>query len=187
MPSRHLGPSFALAMLRYLAVVIISISPLHAQTLNTLYTFAGGLDGGYSKSTLALDGAGNLFGTTTAAGLYGNGTLFKIDTSSNFSVVHAFGIGEGHPVAGVVVDPAGNLYGTTYQGGPSRPRDCLQDRFCRQFCCSSQLRRNHGQQSIGVLGSRFCRELIWHHVCRRSLGRWNRVRDRYLQQFFGYP
>jgi uncharacterized repeat protein (TIGR03803 family) len=66
-----------------------------------------------------VDPAGNLYGTTTTGGSAGNGTVFKIDTSQIFSVIHSFGAGEGHPIYGLVMDSFGNLYGTTYNGGAS--------------------------------------------------------------------
>ncbi len=102
-----------------LAVLIFPVTLLNAQTATTLYTFSGGSDGSYPKSTLIMDPAGNLYGTTTASGAAGNGTVFKIDTSSTFSVVHSFGSGEGHPVYGLVMDSSGNLYGATFNGGAS--------------------------------------------------------------------
>lgn len=102
-----------------LALLIITVTPLYSQTATTLYTFTAGADGAYPKSTLVRDTAGNLYGTTTANGASGNGTVFKIDTSQSFSVVHSFGIGEGHPVYGLVQDSSGNLYGTTVNGGDS--------------------------------------------------------------------
>src|SRR5579862_4794111 len=92
-----------------LAILLLTVAPLHAQTTNTLYTFTGGADGGYPKSTLIMDPAGNLYGTTTSDGPYRNGTVFKIDTSNNLSVVHGFATGEGSPSYGLVMDTAGNL------------------------------------------------------------------------------
>lgn len=103
-----------------LAAFFITVAPLRAQTLTTLYNFTGGSDGGTPRGTLIRDAAGNMYGTTAAGGTYYYGTIFKIDTSNNFSVLYSFGAsGEGSPKSGLVMDLAGNLYGTTYNGGSS--------------------------------------------------------------------
>lgn len=46
-------------------------------TLKTLVSF-NGKDGSQPKAGLTIDAAGNLFGTTTAGGMPGNGTVFEI-------------------------------------------------------------------------------------------------------------
>jgi uncharacterized repeat protein (TIGR03803 family) len=90
-----------------------------------LYTFTGGADGANPVGGLFEDKAGNLYGTTFGGGLnnQSNGTLFKIDTTGTFSVLHTF-LGTsgtrldcGNPFAGVLQDKAGNFYGSTLQGG----------------------------------------------------------------------
>src|SRR5690349_11975428 len=61
-----------------------------------------------------MDAAGNLYGTTRDSGAFGNGTVFRLDTSGTFTVLHSFAPSEGAgPYAGVVLDAVGNLYGTT--------------------------------------------------------------------------
>jgi len=62
-----------------------------------------------------------LFGTAADGGVFGAGTVFKIDSSGDgFSVLHSFGYGDGaQPRAGLVL--SGNtLYGTTRNGGSSQ-------------------------------------------------------------------
>jgi uncharacterized repeat protein (TIGR03803 family) len=118
MPLRRQHLQRCLAVL-CLVVLTFSAARSYAQSTTTLYTFTGGADGGNPKSTLSMDPAGNLYGTTTTGGSAGNGTVFKIDTSQIFSVIHSFGAGEGHPIYGLVMDSSGNLYGTTYNGGAS--------------------------------------------------------------------
>jgi uncharacterized repeat protein (TIGR03803 family) len=79
---------------------------------------------------LILDGAGNLYGTTSAGGKTGKdcslrcGVVFELMPGSNGQwtekVLHYFqenGKDGFAPVGGVVMDNAGNLYGTTTQGG----------------------------------------------------------------------
>lgn len=91
------------------------------------FNFGAGDDGALPESSLVRDSAGNLYGTTRYGGFFGNstcenngcGTVFKVDTSENETVLYAFqGNPDGNePRAGLVMDSAGNLYGTTYKGG----------------------------------------------------------------------
>ena len=70
-----------------------------------------------------MDAAGNFYGTTHDGPFPGGyGTVFKLDTAGQMTVLHIFsGIdvgGDGaYPNGGLVRDSAGNLYGTTNQGG----------------------------------------------------------------------
>ncbi len=84
-----------------------------------LYNFKGAPDGQYAVSTLALDSAGNLYGTTVYGGTFGYGAVFKIDPSGNETILHSFAGGSDgeYPYAGVVLGPGGNLFGATTLGG----------------------------------------------------------------------
>ena len=90
-----------------------------------LHVFSGGTDGGSPVAGLTMDTAGNLYGTTTAGGSSGNGTVFKLVKPTGTSgawkeeVLYSFGTGTDGavPIAGVVLDASGNLYGTTSAGG----------------------------------------------------------------------
>src|SRR6185369_11820998 len=86
-----------------------------------LYRFQGGGDGANPLAGLLMDGAGNLFGTTSQGGGCLNvcGTIFMIDTFNNESVLYSFtGGGDGgNPTSSLVMDAKGNLYGTTSLGG----------------------------------------------------------------------
>ena len=69
-------------------------------------------------STMIMDSAGNLYGSTLEGGQYGSGTVFKLDTSGNLTTLHSFNGTDGeYPAGPLVRDAAGNLYGTTEKGG----------------------------------------------------------------------
>jgi len=98
-------------------------------TFTLLYSFNWGVgtDGARPIGKLLRDTAGNLYGTTRFGGSYGGsdcqgsgcGTIFKVDSSSNETVLYTFtGNPDGYdPQAGLVMDSSGDLYGTTTKGG----------------------------------------------------------------------
>lgn len=92
-----------------------------AGTETTLYSFgASATDGQVPIGGLVIDAAGNLYGTTEYGGVNGDGTVFKIDTAGEETILHSFGIGftdGGVPSAGLIMDSAGDLYGMTDLGG----------------------------------------------------------------------
>jgi uncharacterized repeat protein (TIGR03803 family) len=93
-----------------------------AGALSLLYSFTGGADGGNPSAGLVMDGTGNLYGTTSAGGAYGNnGTVFKVTPAGTESVLYSFrGISDGsNPSSTLIMDSEGNLYGTTPSGGSS--------------------------------------------------------------------
>ncbi|MGC9950576.1 MAG: choice-of-anchor tandem repeat GloVer-containing protein [Bryobacteraceae bacterium] len=92
-----------------------------AGNYTVLHTFTGGADGGEPQAGVIRDAAANLYGTTSSGGTAGGGTVFKLDTSGNETVLYNFtgGADGGSPSAGVIRDAAGNLYGTTFFGGGS--------------------------------------------------------------------
>jgi uncharacterized repeat protein (TIGR03803 family) len=89
-----------------------------------LYNFIGGPDGCFPGPGVVLDSIGNLYGVTSLGGVgfcnSGYGVVFKIDTTGNETVLHAFGGGDGaNPDSVLLFDSKGNLYGTTENGGNS--------------------------------------------------------------------
>ncbi len=83
-----------------------------------LYRFTGGADGAIPLSGVVQDAQGNLYGGTFIQGVYGYGTVFKLDTSGKETVLYSFGGLDGARPGYLVLDTEGNLYGTTKYGGP---------------------------------------------------------------------
>lgn len=103
-----------------LGLVSAAVISAQAQTYDVLYSFVGEPDGATAYAGVIRDGKGNLYGTTNLGGVYGYGTVFKLDKSGNETVLYSFQgyPGDGaNPYAGLVRDAAGNLYGTTSNGG----------------------------------------------------------------------
>lgn len=92
-----------------------------------LHNFDNNGKDGYTPGwgALAMDAAGNLYGTTEVGGhtSFGGGTVFKLtklaDGSWKEAILYNFESGSTGwgPGAGVVMDKSGNLYGTTIYGG----------------------------------------------------------------------
>ncbi|MGH6889209.1 MAG: choice-of-anchor tandem repeat GloVer-containing protein [Rhizomicrobium sp.] len=97
--------------------IIFKLAPDGTETV--LHAFTGGADGLYPFAGLIEDKNGNLYGTASAGGGDGNGTVFKLAPDGTETVLHAFtgGSGGAGPYAGLIKDANGNLYGTTYAGG----------------------------------------------------------------------
>ncbi len=82
-----------------------------------LYSFTNTGDGENPNAGLAMDNAGNLYGTTWQGGAGGGGTVFKLPKNSRtLAVLYSF------PLAGFAVDPLvldsnNNIYGTIQGGG----------------------------------------------------------------------
>ena len=93
-----------------------------AYTEKLVYSFQGGNDGSAPHSGLTLTKGGTLYGTTSAGGLYGSGTVFELARSHGAyaeSVAYSF---EGYPDAGspfgnLFETKAGTLLGLSFNGG----------------------------------------------------------------------
>ena len=113
--------------------VVYKLDPNGNETV--LHTFTGGTDGYAPYGSLIRDRQGNLFGAASNGGdttsefcgttvpnllgAHGCGTVFKIDHSGNFSVVHTFEGPDGGPFPDGWFAPgdAGHFYGVTGNGG----------------------------------------------------------------------
>ena len=88
----------------------------------TLHTIAALTQDSLPEATLAIDAAGNLYGTTFAGGDLHRGSVYKLTPSGTgwtLTVLYSFTNKDdgGYPVGGVTLDANGNLYGTTTYGG----------------------------------------------------------------------
>jgi uncharacterized repeat protein (TIGR03803 family) len=102
--------------------VSMTVPSVWAQTYTVLYTFKGGSDGLYPSAALLQDSEGNLYGTTAgAAAKNRGGTVFKVSSTGEFTLLHNFGAAG--PTTQIntplVRDSSGNLYGTTGEEAPS--------------------------------------------------------------------
>lgn len=109
--------------------VIYELSPKTGGgwTETVLYNF-GSIrnDGAHPYSDLILDGAGNLYGTTSAGGTRDKGTVFQLTSNGGVwtdTVLYSFTFNPksrqdgSNPQAGLLFDRFGDLYGTTSAGG----------------------------------------------------------------------
>jgi uncharacterized repeat protein (TIGR03803 family) len=92
-------------------------------TESTVYAFTGGADGAAPWAGVTLDQAGNLYGTTSAGGAFGGGTVYELSPSGSGwtkRILHSFQLSQtdgASPFAGLIFDQSGNLYGATQYGG----------------------------------------------------------------------
>ena len=92
-----------------------------AGALSTLYSFAGGSDGGNPVSRPYQGSDGNLYLTTQTGGANGSGTLVRLPLSTPAApqVLYSFGgaAGLGAAQGALVAGPNGYLYGSAKYGG----------------------------------------------------------------------
>jgi uncharacterized repeat protein (TIGR03803 family) len=111
----------ALALLVTLLPVIAATRSAQAKhyTFSTIYDGFGGTNGADPVSPLVRDSSGNLYGVTLQGGASGYGTVFKVDTQGNETVLWGFtgGADGATPVTGLRL-VGSDLYGTASAGGP---------------------------------------------------------------------
>lgn len=84
-----------------------------------------GVNGAYPVAGLTMDAAGDIFGTASEGGAYGNGVVFEIayengSYASAPSVLVSLTDEDGsEPETNLVFDAQGDLFGTSYSGGDS--------------------------------------------------------------------
>ena len=104
--------------------VTLFVTSTWAATETVLHSFVPEFKDGHNPgASLTFDAAGNLYGTTSAGGTYGLGTVFELKPQAGGGwmkkVLHNFGKGTdgASPYGSLIFDAAGNLYGTTTAGG----------------------------------------------------------------------
>jgi uncharacterized repeat protein (TIGR03803 family) len=106
-----------LSLSAVLTLLIASLSA-QAQTYRVVHIFAGKpTDGAFANGELTHDSAGNFYGTTVDGGDNGVGTVFKMDSTGNVTILHSFAndFNGDQPYGGLLLDGQGNLYGTTLE------------------------------------------------------------------------
>ena len=104
--------------------VVFKLDPSGKQTV--LHNFTGGKEGAYPQGGgLLLDATGNLYGTTSSGGDFGDGVVFELDSSGKETVLHQFAFPNNRrdgasPYGAFIRDAVGNLYGTTSYGGTTK-------------------------------------------------------------------
>ena len=112
------------AFLSVAATTLSLAGNLNAASYQVLYDFGLVPDGAGPKSSVTLDGGGNVFGTTGVGGQFGDGTIFELSYSPQSgwteTTLHSFNYQvDGESPDGLLVfDAVGNLYGTTPTRGP---------------------------------------------------------------------
>lgn len=111
-----------LASATIFSVIALFNGAVKASTTEVIYSFGGGGDGEYLDTDVAIDAAGNLYGTSVLGGTFGGGTVWQLAPVGNgwvHTVLYSFtgGADGGEPYKGVTLDSEGNLYGTAVTGG----------------------------------------------------------------------
>ena len=110
-----------------LSPTIVAAQSRNTPTLQILYAFRNGTDGGYPIAPLIRDNAGNLYGTRSDGGMACGpvfqfcGVVFELAANGTETTLYVFagGTDGGKPAVGLIQDTVGNFYGTTRQGGAS--------------------------------------------------------------------
>jgi uncharacterized repeat protein (TIGR03803 family) len=111
------------AILLTICTTILFLTNAYAATWKVLHN-GDGNSGEQPFAGVIFDTAGNLYGTFSAGGAYGEGTVFELSPAPGGGwtekVLHDFnndGKDGTYPVASLTFDAVGNLYGTTNFGG----------------------------------------------------------------------
>jgi uncharacterized repeat protein (TIGR03803 family) len=105
-----------------------------AGKLTPIYSFTNGIDGAAPQGALIDGKDGHLYGTCSAGGTNGTGTIFKITTNGVFTPLYSFSSGtvfpggfpdtpeyeynpDGINPKGLILGGDGNFYGVAYYGG----------------------------------------------------------------------
>jgi hypothetical protein len=138
----------------------MAVLPVKAQTFTVVHQFSGA-DGSGPSGSLALDDAGNLYGTTGVGGAFTYRVVFKIGKFEDESVLLNFDVSDGaFPLGGLIRDRAGNIYGTADEGpGGSgviyrlNPKNKEKLLFAFQGCTCNRVRVPSGALLMDASGN----------------------------------
>ncbi len=86
-------------------------------TLATVHTFSGSSQNSFPVYGVIRGRDGNFYGATPAGGTSGNGTVFRLTTDGQLTVLHNFASDEPHaPTTALVQGSDGSLYGSAAYG-----------------------------------------------------------------------
>ncbi len=150
--------------------VVYEMDP--AGQVTVLYNFTGGADGGEPSAGVIHDSNGNLFGTTFGGGTAYYGTVYKLDTSGQETVLHSFpGWGRGAPTRSRCNPRSvGKSLRDRPQGWSSGLWRGLQAGYDRQLHGAVQLQLRIGRAPTRRrCDPRLGRQSLWDHYFRREV------------------
>jgi uncharacterized repeat protein (TIGR03803 family) len=120
---RHCLPSSAGALVVTIALLLtLLLAPVAQAQFSVIHNFTNGGDGATPYGGLTMDPAGNLYGTASAGGANGDGTVYKMSfRGSNWILTPLYAFQNGAdgntPTSGVARASNGVLYGSAFSGG----------------------------------------------------------------------
>jgi uncharacterized repeat protein (TIGR03803 family) len=128
MRNKNVSLGLAAALAMFAIPTLMTATPAAAQAEKVLHSFGANSKGGFGPaSSLTLDSAGNLYGTTFNGGNALRGTVYELSPKSGGvyteKVLYSFSASGGDaqdPEDGLIFDSAGNLYGAAGSGGSNQ-------------------------------------------------------------------
>src|SRR5208337_2056628 len=182
MHRRVAGAAMAFAIL--LAAAVVATKPAQAQSYSfgVLYSFTRVPFPVTTPGPVVLDAQGNLYMTTHGGGASGAGTVFKVDTTGNGTVLYSFtGTGGGRLKSQrCSAGRAGQPVWHDLCRRRLRRGNCVQGGYDRQRNRPLQLQRDTGRRiSRSRCSAGRARQPVWHYLGWRRGQRRNGVQGGY--------